>query len=55
MILAGCASVELLDELVPAVEELLEKLVAYYQQRLWELPGADHGDQRRSLGTDDPP
>lgn len=39
MILAGCASVELLDELVPAVEELLENLVAYYQQRLWELPG----------------
>jgi tetratricopeptide (TPR) repeat protein len=39
MILAGCATVDLLDELVPAVEELLEKLVPYYQERLWDLPG----------------
>ena len=50
MVLAGCASVELLDDLVPAVEELLESLVAYYQQRLWELPG---NEQKlvRELGT----
>lgn len=50
MILAGCASVDLLDELVPAVEDLLESLVAYYQQRLWELPG---NEQKlvRALGT----
>jgi hypothetical protein len=37
-IFAACVSVALLDDLVPAVEELLEELVPYYQQRLWELP-----------------
>ncbi|MGI8686786.1 MAG: tetratricopeptide repeat protein [Acidimicrobiales bacterium] len=36
-ILADVVSVELLDELVPAVERLLEELVGYYQQRLWDL------------------
>lgn len=53
MILAGCASIELLDDLVPAVEELLERLVPYYQQRLWELPG---NEQKliRELGTGPP-
>jgi len=53
MILAGCADVELLDDLVPAVEALLEKLVPYYQQRLWELPG---NEQKlvRQLGTGPP-
>jgi tetratricopeptide (TPR) repeat protein len=53
MILAGCATVELLDELVPAVEELLEKLVTYYQQRLWELPG-NEARLVRELGTGPP-
>ncbi len=53
MILAGCATVELLDDLVPAVETLLENLVAYYQQRLWDLPG---NEQKlvRELGTGPP-
>src|SRR5680860_320130 len=36
-ILADVVTIELLDELVPAVEMLLEELVAYYQQRLWDL------------------
>ncbi|MGH9278063.1 MAG: tetratricopeptide repeat protein [Acidimicrobiales bacterium] len=53
MILTSCATVDLLDDLVPAVEELLEKLVTYYQQRLWELPG---NEQKlvRELGTGPP-
>ncbi len=53
MVLAGCASVDLLDDLVPAVEELLENLVTFYQQRLWELPG---NEQKlvRALGTGAP-
>ncbi len=38
VILGDCASVTGLDELVPTVEKLLEDLVPYYQQRLWELP-----------------
>ena len=38
VILGDCASVTGLDELVPTVERLLEDLVPYYQQRLWELP-----------------
>lgn len=37
MILADCVSAESLDELVPAVRDLLEGLVPYYQQLLWEL------------------
>jgi hypothetical protein len=37
MILSDCISVELLDELTPAVEGLLEGLVPYYQQLLWDL------------------
>jgi AAA domain len=37
MILSDCISVELLDELTPAVEALMEGLVPYYQQLLWEL------------------
>jgi AAA domain len=37
MILFECLTVELLDELVPAVEALLEGLVPYYQQLLWDL------------------
>lgn len=36
-ILSECLTVELLDELVPAVETLLEGLVPYYQQLLWDL------------------
>ena len=38
MILAGCVSVDSLDELIPAVEDLLEGLVPYYQQMLFDLP-----------------
>ena len=34
---ADVVTVELLDDLVPAVERLLEELVTYYQQRLWDL------------------
>jgi hypothetical protein len=37
MILSDCISVELLDELTPAVEALMESLVPYYQQMLWDL------------------
>lgn len=37
-IFASCVSIESLDLVVPAVEMLLEELVPYYQQRLWELP-----------------
>jgi hypothetical protein len=37
MILSECLTVESLDELVPAVEALLEGLVPYYQQLLWDL------------------
>ena len=36
-IFADVVTVDLLDELVPAVERLLEELVTYYQQRLWDL------------------
>ncbi len=38
VILGDCASATRLDELVPTVQQLLEGLVPYYQQRLWELP-----------------
>lgn len=37
MILSECLTVETLDELAPAVEALLEGLVPYYQQLLWDL------------------
>lgn len=37
MILADLATNESLDELIPAVEDLLEGLVPYYQQLLWGL------------------
>lgn len=40
MVLADCLTVESLDALVPAVEELVEGLVPYFQQLLWDLP--DH-------------
>lgn len=40
-IFAECISVDILDSLVPVVEELLEKLVPYFQQRLWELPSTE--------------
>lgn len=39
MILSECLTVQLLDDLVPAVEALLEGLVPYYQQLLWDLSG----------------
>lgn len=38
MILAGCMTIELVDELVPLVEAMLDQLAPYYQQRLLELP-----------------
>ncbi|MGH2367435.1 MAG: AAA family ATPase [Chloroflexota bacterium] len=53
MVLAAGATVELLDELVPAVEQLLENLVTYFQQRLWELP-ANEARLVRALGTGPP-
>jgi hypothetical protein len=40
-VLAGCITVELLDELVPLVESLFDELAPYYQQRLWELAGVE--------------
>ncbi|MEA2220139.1 MAG: hypothetical protein QOJ35_2765 [Solirubrobacteraceae bacterium] len=40
-VLAGCMTVELLDELVPLVEALFDELAPYYQQRLWELAGVE--------------
>jgi DNA-binding transcriptional ArsR family regulator len=40
-VLAGCITIELLDELVPLVEALFDELAPYYQQRLWELAGAE--------------
>ncbi len=40
-ILAGCITVELLDELVPLVLATLEELVPYYQARLTELPSGE--------------
>lgn len=38
-VLAGCVTVELLDELVPLVKALLDELVPYYQERLNSLAG----------------
>lgn len=38
MILADCLDPRSLNELIPAVHELLENLVPYYQQLLWDLP-----------------
>ncbi len=40
MVLADCLTVESLDALVPAVEQLVEGLVPYFQHLLWDLP--DH-------------
>jgi len=40
-ILAEAVTITALDELVPAVEKLLDDLAPYYQQRLWELGGID--------------
>ncbi len=40
-VLAGCITVDLLDELVPLVEALFDELAPYYQQRLWELAGSE--------------
>ncbi len=40
-ILSGCITFETLDELVPAVEAVLDELAPYYQQRLWELPATE--------------
>lgn len=37
-IFADVVTVPTLEAVVPAVEDLLEGLVPYYQQRLWELP-----------------
>ena len=36
-IFASSLSIESLEALVPAVEDLFEQLVPYYQQRLWDL------------------
>jgi hypothetical protein len=40
-ILAGCITVELLEELVPLVLATLEELVPYYQARLNDLPPSE--------------
>ncbi len=40
-ILADCIDATSLDELVPAVESLLDRLAPYYQQRLWQLPAGE--------------
>jgi hypothetical protein len=37
MVLAACMSIELLEDLAPLVEAMLDQLAPYYQQRLWEL------------------
>lgn len=37
IIAALCVTADSLAKLVPAVEDLLERLVPYYQERLWEL------------------
>jgi len=39
VMLSGCLTAQLLDDLVPLIERLLENLVPYYQARLRELPG----------------
>ncbi|MFT5530715.1 MAG: hypothetical protein ACI91O_000728 [Candidatus Poriferisodalaceae bacterium] len=52
-ILADILTVENLDELVPALEQLLEELVTYYQQRLWDL-GPNEEAIIESLGTGQP-
>ncbi|WP_111512326.1 tetratricopeptide repeat protein [Mycobacterium kyogaense] len=38
MVLSGCMTIASLDALIPAVEDLIEGLVPYYQQLLWDLP-----------------
>ncbi len=38
-VFSDCLNVETLDELIPAVEGLVEGLVPYYQSLLWELSG----------------
>lgn len=40
-IVADCVDIQALDELVPAVEKLLDLLSPYYQQRLWQLPASE--------------
>ncbi len=37
MVLAGCMTMELLEELARLVEVMLDQLAPYYQQRLWDL------------------
>lgn len=39
MVFFDCLTIEALDELIPAVEGLVEGLVPYYQDLLWSLPG----------------
>ena len=40
-ILSDCVDVTSLDDLVPAVESLLDRLAPYYQHRLWQLPAGE--------------
>jgi hypothetical protein len=42
-ILSDCVDTRSLDDLVPAVESLLDRVSPYYQQQLWQLPP---GEQR---------
>jgi len=38
MVFSECLTIESLNELIPAVEDLVENLVPYYQSLLWDLP-----------------
>lgn len=53
MVVAGHADPEALDELVPAVEQLVEQFVPSFQQRLWSLP-PNEARLVRALGTGPP-
>lgn len=52
-ILADVITVDLLDDLVPAIEKMLEELVPYYQERLWDLGGNEQAIVH-ALGTGSP-
>ncbi len=52
MVLAEFLTVDSLDELIPAVEDLIEGLVPYYQQLVWDLP-ANHQAIVRQLAEGD--
>ncbi|HEX6595299.1 MAG TPA: AAA family ATPase [Acidimicrobiales bacterium] len=53
MVIAGSATPGALDELVPAVEQLVEQFVPSFQQRLWSL-AANEARLVRVMGTGPP-